>query len=92
MVSFMLKLAFCLLSRKHKILIYDEALAPVAEVYLPAFSELVRGLAKEFGVTIVAVTHSVTLAEMADRHYVVNREFDQSGSAYSTYKFQGESK
>lgn len=68
-VGVLLRVALIMALNLRKVLVLDETLSHVSEVYIPGVSALLRKLCKELGFEILLVTHADLFAEGADRHY-----------------------
>jgi ABC-type dipeptide/oligopeptide/nickel transport system ATPase component len=73
-LSVSLKAIFNLFTKRFPVLLLDESLSFLSEKYQAGFSALMKELAREFGLTVVLVTHQATFAESADIHHHVYRE------------------
>ena len=65
-ISFIIRFAVNLMDKRLKVMMMDESLNHVSEVYQNRLSEFISSLCKEFDYTIVLVTHQPKLSEHAD--------------------------
>lgn len=77
-ISMVLRLVLKQLLRLPGPVIFDEPTSAVGEEYSARVGQLLSSLSKKFGLQVILVTHSDTLASFADRSYRVNKIDDIS--------------
>lgn len=73
--ALILKIITVLATNKFPIICLDESLSFVSEDYIPATSSFIKDICKEFGVTVILVTHQPTFAVNADVHFRAKQSF-----------------
>jgi DNA repair ATPase RecN len=71
LVSFLLRLMVCRRAGLAPVILCDETFSMVSAEYLESVGELLRELAKRFGLTILLVTHQAVLAQAADHWFEI---------------------
>jgi ABC-type dipeptide/oligopeptide/nickel transport system ATPase subunit len=70
-VAVVLKLLFNIISRRFPLLVLDETLSFLATSYIPAMSEFLKEVSKEFDIPILMVTHQEEFAVNSDKTYKI---------------------
>lgn len=68
-ISVVLKILFNIVTKRFPLLVLDETISFLAVNYIPAMSDFLKTLAKEFDLPIVLVTHQKEFAIAADQCY-----------------------
>ena len=77
-IAVVLKILFNIVTRRFPILVLDETLSFLAVNYIPAMSEFLKTLSKEFNLPILLVTHQKEFAVSADNCYEVSLTKDNN--------------
>lgn len=70
-ISVVLKILFNIVTKRFPLLVLDETLSFLAVNYIPAMSEFLKTLSKEFNIPILLVTHQKEFAVAADNCFEV---------------------
>lgn len=73
-VALVLKILFCLFSKRYPIIVLDESLAFLSDKYIKYASHFINEMSKEFNIHIILVTHQPLFAEHAGTKYIVERD------------------
>ncbi|MFA5071051.1 MAG: hypothetical protein WC511_01620 [Candidatus Pacearchaeota archaeon] len=65
-VSVVLFILFNVITKRFPLIVLDETLSFLAVKYIPAMSDFLRSLAKEFGIPVLMVTHQAPFATCSD--------------------------
>jgi len=65
-IAVVLKILFNIITKRFPLLVFDETLSFLAVNYIPAMSEFLKTLSKEFNLPILLVTHQKEFAVSAD--------------------------
>lgn len=70
-VAVVLKLLFNIISQRFPLLVLDETLSFLAVSYIPAMSEFLKEVSREFNIPILMVTHQEEFASNSDTTYKI---------------------
>ena len=77
-VSFALRIAVWILSKKAKTILLDEPFKFLSAEYKPLMGEFLRAISDKLGLQIICVTHDSFLIEIADKYFLVDMEGKES--------------
>lgn len=70
-IAVVLKILFNIITKRFPLIVLDETLSFLAVNYIPAMSEFMKTLSKEFDIPILMVTHQPQFASAADTNYEI---------------------
>lgn len=72
-IAVVLKILFNIITKRFPLLALDETLSFLAVNYIPAMSDFLKTVSKEFGIPIILVTHQPQFASAADFCYIIDK-------------------
>jgi ABC-type dipeptide/oligopeptide/nickel transport system ATPase subunit len=77
-IAVVLKILFNIVTKRFPLLVFDETLSFLAVNYIPAMSEFLKTLSKEFNIPILLVTHQKEFAIAAENCFEIS--LDKEGN------------